>query len=208
MFPAALLLIGILFLKPPRDRLACRHSVIALAVLLPAGRPAGSESESRETPLHLWRFRQTELRLVCRRHPDLLRMERATRGRTRTPGHPPRRISEAPLILEFRTPVGGTHPLWYDASYWWDGLRVPTQRATPVGGTVATVYPGAFDADGVPCAGRSVLAPLCLLNSRVRKVIRGGGIQNWILILWPGRDVSDVFAGVVQFPLRSWRTSC
>ena len=33
-----------------------------------------------------------------------------------TPVHGPRRISEAPLILEFRTPVSGTHPLWYDPS--------------------------------------------------------------------------------------------
>ncbi len=31
----------------------------------------------------------------------------------------------------------------------------------------------------------AALAPLCLFSSRVRKVMRGGGIQNWILIVWP-----------------------
>ena len=31
----------------------------------------------------------------------------------------------------------------------------------------------------------AALAPLCLFSSRVRKVIRGGGIQTWILIVWP-----------------------
>jgi hypothetical protein len=31
----------------------------------------------------------------------------------------------------------------------------------------------------------AALVPLCLLSARVRKVIRSGGIQTWILILWP-----------------------
>src|SRR5260370_35155339 len=31
----------------------------------------------------------------------------------------------------------------------------------------------------------AALAPLCLFSSRVRKVIRGGGIETWILIVWP-----------------------
>ena len=31
----------------------------------------------------------------------------------------------------------------------------------------------------------AALAPLCLLNFRVRKVIREGGVQTWILIVWP-----------------------
>jgi hypothetical protein len=31
----------------------------------------------------------------------------------------------------------------------------------------------------------AALVPLCLLNIRVRKVIREGGIQTCILILWP-----------------------
>ena len=80
MFPAALLLIGILFLKTAQGRFGAPPLCHRPGLLLLAGRAAGSKSESRETPLHFWRFRQIELRLVCRRHPDLLGMERPARG--------------------------------------------------------------------------------------------------------------------------------
>ena len=41
-----------------------------------------------------------------------------------TPKHPVRRIStsDTPTIYEFGTPVGGTYPLWYDPSYWHEGV--------------------------------------------------------------------------------------
>ena len=41
-----------------------------------------------------------------------------------TPKHPPRKIFDNPKILEFATPVGGTYPLWHDASYWYEGLKL------------------------------------------------------------------------------------
>ncbi len=37
--------------------------------------------------------------------------------------HPPRKISEDPEIYEFSKPIGGTYPLWYDISYWLDGIE-------------------------------------------------------------------------------------
>jgi len=37
--------------------------------------------------------------------------------------HPPRRLMETPLILEFGSPVEGTFPLWYDPAYWQAGLK-------------------------------------------------------------------------------------
>jgi hypothetical protein len=36
--------------------------------------------------------------------------------------HPIPRLVERPATYEFRTPVGGTYPLWYDPSYWHEGL--------------------------------------------------------------------------------------
>ena len=35
--------------------------------------------------------------------------------------HPIRQIYDAPAVYEFSTPVKGTLPVWYDASYWTDG---------------------------------------------------------------------------------------
>lgn len=40
------------------------------------------------------------------------------------PEHPPRKLFSQPEIFEFRTPVGGTYPPWYDPSYWYEGLIV------------------------------------------------------------------------------------
>ena len=48
--------------------------------------------------------------------------EPAGRG---VPVHPDRKIHEHPDVFEYGTPVSGTHPLWYDPSYWYEGLESP-----------------------------------------------------------------------------------
>jgi hypothetical protein len=42
-----------------------------------------------------------------------------------TPQHPARQIFENPAVFEFATPVGGTYPLSYDPSYWYEGVIPP-----------------------------------------------------------------------------------
>lgn len=39
------------------------------------------------------------------------------------PVHPDRRIHEHPDVFEYATPIAGTHPIWYDATYWYEGLE-------------------------------------------------------------------------------------
>jgi hypothetical protein len=39
-----------------------------------------------------------------------------------TPVHPSRQVFEAPPIYEFANPVGGTYPITYDPSYWYEGV--------------------------------------------------------------------------------------
>jgi hypothetical protein len=39
------------------------------------------------------------------------------------PVHPTRRISDFPPVDEFATPIAGTYPPWYDATYWDEGVR-------------------------------------------------------------------------------------
>src|SRR5215471_4329122 len=41
------------------------------------------------------------------------------------PIHPTRPLAMDPATYEFATPVGGTYPVWYDVSYWYEGLKVP-----------------------------------------------------------------------------------
>ncbi|MGQ9649600.1 MAG: hypothetical protein ACUVXJ_05795 [Phycisphaerae bacterium] len=42
---------------------------------------------------------------------------------TGTPVHPSRQILDKPAVFEFASPVPGTYPLWYDPSYWYDGVK-------------------------------------------------------------------------------------
>ena len=38
-----------------------------------------------------------------------------------TPIHPTRKIFDEPPAYEFAEPVGGTYPVWYDPTYWYEG---------------------------------------------------------------------------------------
>ncbi len=44
-------------------------------------------------------------------------------GKNGVPIHPTRRVLDSPPVYEFRTPIGGTYPFWYDPSYWYEGVR-------------------------------------------------------------------------------------
>lgn len=44
--------------------------------------------------------------------------------------HPPRLVLNKPAVYEFATPVAGSCPIWYDASYWYEGVKV---RFSPIG---------------------------------------------------------------------------
>jgi len=39
------------------------------------------------------------------------------------PIHPVRQLLDKPAVFEFAEPVGGTYPVWYDPSYWHDGVK-------------------------------------------------------------------------------------
>jgi hypothetical protein len=39
------------------------------------------------------------------------------------PTHPPRQIVKSPPAYEFAAPIRATFPLWYDPSYWYDGVQ-------------------------------------------------------------------------------------
>jgi hypothetical protein len=41
-----------------------------------------------------------------------------------TPKHPARIILSSPRVYEFAEPIGGSYPMWYDPSYWKDGIEV------------------------------------------------------------------------------------
>ena len=41
-----------------------------------------------------------------------------------TPKHPARIILSSPTVYEFGEPIAGSYPMWYDSSYWKDGMEI------------------------------------------------------------------------------------
>lgn len=183
IFPVALLLIGIVFLKPPREGLGRRHAAISLIIFCLIAAPLVLTLSYQK---HRLTFGDSG-KINYAYHVGGLPKHAGWIGQNPengTPVHAPRVISAAPLILEFRAPVSGTQPLWYDPSYWWEGLRVPigVQRQAAA---FFQPFTKVHSMQALFLGLMALLAPLCLLNAGVRKAIREGGIQTWLLILWP-----------------------
>jgi len=183
MFPVAFLLIGIVFLRPPGDGLGRRHSIVALAAFCLAAAPLVLSLSYEK---HRFTFGDSGKINYAYHVGDLPRHSGWTgqHAENGTPAHAPRTISGTPLILEFRTPVSGTLPIWYDPSYWWEGLRVPIRWQQHVAAFLEP-FRKVHSTAMLLLAWVAALTPLCLLSQRVRKMIREGGIQIWIFILWP-----------------------
>ncbi len=60
------------------------------------------------------------------------------------PVHAPRVIVAKPKTLEFASPVIGTHPLWYDPAYWYEGAN---SHFNPRGQLKALVHDAGFFSD-------------------------------------------------------------
>jgi hypothetical protein len=183
MFLVALVLIGILVLRPPQDRLGRRHAALALTGFCLAAAPLVL-SLSHEK--HRFTFGDSGKINYAYHVGDLPKHSGWTgqNPENGTPAHAPRIIGAAPLIMEFRTPVSGTLPIWYDPSYWWEGLRVPISVQRQWNGLFRP-FRQVHSMQTLSLAFFAALAPLCLLNFRVRNAIRAGGILTWIFILWP-----------------------
>jgi hypothetical protein len=50
-----------------------------------------------------------------------------------TPKHPTRKIFDAPAMYEFGTPFRSTYPVWYDPSYWYEGVEIHTNLLRQLG---------------------------------------------------------------------------
>ncbi len=120
MFPLAILLLVLLWVFPP-EGLNLRSLLFTAAVFLllsaplirlvgaKVGRPSIGESAVDTYLLEL-----NGLSAGWAHYPET---------RFGVPIHPPRKLMDRPMILEFASPVPGTYPLWYDPAYWWAGLK-------------------------------------------------------------------------------------
>jgi len=95
------------------------------------------------------------------------------------PAHPTRRLSTGPVIYEFAGPVPGTYPVWYDPSYWHEGIRVPLSPRLQVRRLAMSVQDLQSQSWFYPTV--ATLIALCLVAGRsaAQRAVR----STWFVIL-------------------------
>ncbi|MGH9907198.1 MAG: hypothetical protein ACRD8U_16625, partial [Pyrinomonadaceae bacterium] len=91
-----------------------------------------------------------------------------------TPVHPSRKIFKAPPIYEFGYPIGGTYPIWYDPSYWYEGgvSKFDLRQQLRVFGGAAKSYYELFHQWGLQYGLLVGLLTLYLMGHRGRSTFR------------------------------------
>ncbi|MGH7544437.1 MAG: hypothetical protein ACREK7_10925 [Gemmatimonadota bacterium] len=121
MFPLGFVLLAAGALAGKDRRHAVRGTALALGVFLSVALPLVlALSISKERPTFGDAGRLTYLRYVNGvPYPVWPAGFESETGR---PEHPARLVFDDPPVYEFAVPVGGTYPLSYDPSYWYEGL--------------------------------------------------------------------------------------
>lgn len=99
------------------------------------------------------------------------------------PTHPSRQIFDKPPVFEFGHPVGGTYPVWYDPTYWYEGSasRILLRQQLKVVGRAAQSYYELFQS-GVQMGLMVGFLSLYLMGQR-RRFLPQDLTALWILII-------------------------
>jgi hypothetical protein len=120
-FPLAFVFIGTAWLASHRPRKNLLGAVIALvAFMLVAGPFVFALSRAKH------RFTYGDVgKIAYAEFMDSIQQPIFWEGGdgSGTPKHPARIILSTPRVYEFAEPVGGSYPMWYDQSYWKDGIE-------------------------------------------------------------------------------------
>ena len=194
MFPAALLLLSLLFVWPPSARRSRYRILLAAVVFLLLSAPLITLMSSRVGHLstggsgslnYAWwvnkvppyggsiRMEMTILNPLYKGDAD------GTTGLT----HPPRILMERPLILEFGSPIKGTYPLWYDPCYWNEGAKPRfdlRQQLVALKENLLLYGPALIEMSSL-CAGALVL---CFFAPQKRRVFAHLDRTWYWLLLW------------------------
>jgi hypothetical protein len=114
--------------------------------------------------------------------------------------HPVRKLAGLPNAYEYATPIAGTYPLWYDPSYWHEGIRthVGLQRQ------ICTLLLAAAECGFIlfsPSMGLCITIPLMflyLVSPTIRRCLARGS-QKWVLWI-PALAGIGLYSLVVVIP--------
>jgi Dolichyl-phosphate-mannose-protein mannosyltransferase len=101
-----------------------------------------------------------------------------------TPLHPTRKILDSPPTFEFGEPIGGTYPVWYDPTYWYEGSvsHFDLRQQVWVFADVAKSYYELFHNWGLQYGLLVGLLSLYLVNRRWSSLVSGLTLQ-WSVIV-------------------------
>lgn len=100
------------------------------------------------------------------------------------PKHPSRKVFDAPPIYEFGYPVGGTYPVWYDPTYWYEGgvSHFDLLQQLRVIGNAAQSYYELFHKWGLQYGLLTGILTLYLMGHRGRSTLHDLAPQ-WSLLI-------------------------
>jgi hypothetical protein len=122
MFPLAIVFLACGFLAAGSGRRALARSMVAVLVFLVIAAPFAislSRSKERMTIGDSGMINYAEF---VNGAPKYVHWEGIPAG-TGIPAHPQHKLLDKPPLYEFAGPIGGSYPLWYDPSYWYEGIR-------------------------------------------------------------------------------------
>jgi hypothetical protein len=96
--------------------------------------------------------------------------------------HPPRVLISSPRTLEFREPIPGTLPVWYEPAYWWAGFPMHFdlgQQLASIRRSLHSLFE-IFDSMTLPATGALIL----LFLRRPAKLPPGRNLAVPRLVLW------------------------
>jgi hypothetical protein len=181
LFPLGLIFLSGLLIYPPSRQVSRKKLLLSLSVFLLVAAPlaiclceqAGHFTLGEGSKLnYVWHVNETEPWL------DLMGPHAVN------PVHPPRRLMESPLILEFGSPVKGTVPLWYDPAYWYAGGSVRFHLGRQVAAIESNLeeYREICDQWRVFFGGAVVLWILAACSTWFSNIRRAAWIFAWPLI--------------------------
>jgi hypothetical protein len=188
MFPLSLALLGILFVRPPSKNMGRKGVAVATGAFSLGALPLVatlSYAKGRMT------FGDVGRLAYARFVNDLPYFWEGPLPAAVTLKHPPKTVSSSPVILKFAGPFQATWPLWYDPSYWYEGIPthfdVRQQVKTLLRSLGVNRGPNADDLSDAALRSLPLIAGLValpFLGLRVRTVYAVAGEQIWLLV-WP-----------------------
>lgn len=102
-----------------------------------------------------------------------------------TPEHPAKKQFQAPVVYFFEPPSGGTYPMWYDPTYWWEGVSPRfSLREQIIALKVSRSFHYNFFFDTPQCVLIVGLVILYLMSSSVGSCLKNLVFQ-WVLLIPP-----------------------